>query len=138
MNGGFGDSTFGQTNIDVGLAAVNSQTGKFEAIRTTSMMVHGTYFLLNDGKTWVAGGYGTIYSSNANKRRVRYVRRPVAGRCERRRVSLCAIPSTIPNYGTISCQKFERDWRQPGSVPPDADGANFENRRIQRFFFWRF
>jgi hypothetical protein len=35
---------FGQTNIAAGLAAVNSQTGKFEAIRTTSMMVHGPTF----------------------------------------------------------------------------------------------
>ena len=42
MNGGFGGSTFSQTTIDAGLAAVNTQTGKFEAIRTTSMMVHGT------------------------------------------------------------------------------------------------
>lgn len=65
---------FGQTNIAAGRAAVNSQTGKFEAIRTTSMMVHGTYLLLNDGKTWVAGGYGTIYSSNPNTM-------PCTGKC---------------------------------------------------------
>jgi len=41
------------------------QTGKFEAIRTTSMMVHSTYYLPDEGKTWIGGGYGTIYSSNA-------------------------------------------------------------------------
>ena len=64
-NSGFGGPTFGQTNIDYGLAAVSSQTGKFEAIRTTSMMVHATYYLPDDGKTWVGGGYGTVYSSNA-------------------------------------------------------------------------
>ena len=128
---------FGQTNIAAGRAAVNSQTGKFEAIRTISIMVHGTY-LLNDGKTWVAGGYGTIYSSKANTMPCTVRAASYAGRCERRRVSLRAIPSTIPNCGTISCQKFGRNWRQPGSVPPDADGANFEHRRIQRFFFWRF
>jgi hypothetical protein len=32
---GFGGNAFGQTNIDSGLAAVSSQSGKFEAIRTT-------------------------------------------------------------------------------------------------------
>lgn len=64
---GFGGNAFGQTNIDSGLAAVSSQTDKFEAIRTTSMMVHGTYFLPNDGKTWIGGGYGAIYSSNADQ-----------------------------------------------------------------------
>jgi len=42
--------TFGQTNIDARLAAVNSQTGTFEAIRTTSMMVHATYFFPGQGK----------------------------------------------------------------------------------------
>ena len=62
-NGGFGGSTFGQTDIDAGLAAVSSQSGKFEAIRTTSMMAHSSYFLPDNGKTWIAGGYGTIYSS---------------------------------------------------------------------------
>jgi hypothetical protein len=43
---------------------VSSQSGKFEAIRTTSMMVHSSYFLQDNGKTWIAGGYGTIYSSS--------------------------------------------------------------------------
>jgi hypothetical protein len=33
-----------------------------------------TYLLLNDGKTWVAGGYGTIYSSNPNTM-------PCTGKC---------------------------------------------------------
>ncbi|HSL02979.1 MAG TPA: hypothetical protein VK901_05515, partial [Nitrospiraceae bacterium] len=66
-NSGFGGPTFGQTNIDYGLGAVSSQTGKFEAIRTVSMMVHGTYYLPDNGKTWVGGGYGTVYSSNANQ-----------------------------------------------------------------------
>ena len=61
---GFGGTTFGQTNIDAGLAAVSSQSGKFEAIRTTSMMAHSSYFLPDNGKTWIAGGYGTIYSSS--------------------------------------------------------------------------
>jgi hypothetical protein len=66
-NRGFGGSTFGQTHIDAGLAAVSSQSGKFEAIRTTSMMVHTSYFLPDNGKTWIAAGYGTIYSSNAGQ-----------------------------------------------------------------------
>jgi hypothetical protein len=59
---GLGGAAFGQINIDASLAAVSRQTGKFEAIRTTSMMVHATYFLPDQGKPWVSGGYGTIYS----------------------------------------------------------------------------
>ena len=43
---------------------MSSQTGKFEAIRTVSKMVHSAYYLPDDGKTWV-GGDGMVYSSNA-------------------------------------------------------------------------
>jgi hypothetical protein len=64
---GLGGAAFGQINIDASLAAVSRQTGKFEAIRTTSMMVHATYFLPDQGKPWVSGGYGMIYSSNAGE-----------------------------------------------------------------------
>ena len=101
---------------------MSSQSGKFEAIRTTSMMVHSSYFLPDDGKTWIAAGYGTIYSSNAGQMTCTLVQRSVAGPCERRTVSLPAIPRIMGNCGTISRQKFGWDWRQSGSVPPMRTG----------------
>ena len=43
------------------MGAVSSRTGKLEAIRTTSMMVHGPFYLPDDGKTWMGKGKGTIH-----------------------------------------------------------------------------
>jgi hypothetical protein len=136
---GFGGAAFGQTNIDAGLAAVSSQTGKFEAIRTTSMMVHGTYFLPNNGKTWVGGGYGTIYSSNANQMTCTGGLASCGGTVDR----------TLQNIYTRDSTYYAQLWHD---FTPEiragletiwvrttyADGSNAENRRIQLSFFWRF
>ena len=144
-NSGFGGPTFGQTNIDNGLAAVSSQTGTFEAIRTTSMMVHSTYYLPDNGKTWIGGGYGTIYSSNAGQ-------------------MTCAGTTTTGTTAAGSCggavrtsnSIYVRDSTYYGHLYHDftpeiragletiwarttyADGSNAENRRVQLSFFWRF
>src|SRR5262249_10527307 len=66
-NSGFGGNAFGQTNIDPGLAAVSDRSGNFDAIRATSLMIHGTYYFPDDGHTWIGAGYGTIYSGNAGE-----------------------------------------------------------------------
>jgi len=137
-NTGFGGPAFGQTNIDAGLAAVSSRSGKFEAIRTTSMMVHGSYFLPNAGKTWVGGGYGTIYSSNANQMT-----------CAGGAVACGGVDRTLQSIYTRDSTYYAQLWHD---FTPEiragletiwvrttyADGANFENRRVQLSFFWRF
>jgi hypothetical protein len=147
-NSGFGGAAFGQTNIDGGLAAVSSQTGKFEAIRTTSMMVHGTYFLPDDGKTWIGGGYGTIYSSNANQM--------TCGSTSGTAVQQAASASSCGGAVRTSHSIYDRDSTYYAHLFHDftpeiragletiwvrttyADRANAENRRIQLSFFWRF
>jgi len=135
---GFGGAAFGQTNIDAGLGAVSSQTGKFEAIRTTSMMVHATYYLPDEGKTWIGGGYGTIYSSNANE-------------------MTCSVGASFCGGATRTASSiYTRDSTYYANVFHDftdqiraaletnfirttyADGAQAENRRIQITFFYRF
>ena len=135
---GFGGAAFGQTNIDGGLAAVSSRTGKFEAIRTTSMMVHGTYFLPDDGKTWIGGGYGTIYSSNASEMT-----------CAGSAASCGGAVRTPQSIYTRDATYYAQLWHD---FTPEiragletiwvrttyADGVNAENRRVQLSFFWRF
>jgi len=147
-NSGFGGSTFGQTNIDNGLAAVSSQTGKFAAIRTVSMMVHGTYYLPDDGKTWVGGGYGTVYSSNANQ-------------------MTCGIPGGTSAFQATQASScggavrtshniYDRESTYYGYLYHDftqeirmgletnftrtsyADGSNAENRRVMLSLYYRF
>lgn len=137
-NSGFGGQAFGQTNIDAGLAAVNSQTGKFEAIRTTSMMVHATYYLPDQGKTWVGGGYGTIYSSNASAMTCT-VSASFCGGALRTSQSIYIRDST---YYAYVFHDFTREIRAALETnwvrTTYADGANAENHRIQLSFFWRF
>jgi hypothetical protein len=141
---GFGGNAFGQTNIDSGLAAVSSKTGTFEAIRTTSMMVHGTYYLPDNGKTWVGGGYGTVYSSNANE-------------------MTCASPSATSTFcgGAAGASRtthniYNRESTYYGYLYHDftqeirmgletnftrtgyADGSNAENRRVMMSLYYRF
>lgn len=135
---GFGGNAFGQTNIDSGLAAVSSQTGKFEAIRTTSMMVHGTYFLPNDGKTWIGGGYGAIYSSNADQMTCTVVPRPVAERYAR--------PQSIYTRDSTYYAQLFHDFTPEIRTGLEtiwvwttyADRSDAENRRVQLSFFWHF
>jgi hypothetical protein len=137
-NTGFGGTAFGQTNIDSGLAAVSSQTGKFEAIRTTSMMVHGTYYLPDDGKTWIGGGYGTIYSSNANQMTCTTDPQSCGG-ATRTSQSIYVRDSTYYAYVFHDFTQEIRAALMTNWVRTTyADGANAENHRIQLSFFWRF
>lgn len=137
-NSGFGGASFGQTNIDGGLAAVSSQTGTFEAIRTTSMMVHGTYYLPDDGKTWVGGGYGTIYSSNANQMTCAGSAVSCGG-AVRTPGSIYVRDSTY--YGYLY-HDFTREIRAGLETywvrTTYADQTHAENRRVQLSFFYRF
>jgi hypothetical protein len=144
-NSGFGGATFGQTNIDSGLAAVSSQTGKFEAIRTTSMMVHSTYYLPDNGKTWVGGGYGTIYSSNANQMMcagtggTSALQAASCGGAVRTSQSIYVRDSTY--YAHVFhdfTQEIRMGLETIWARTTYADGSNAENRRIQLSFFWRF
>ena len=137
-NGGFGGTAFGQTNIDAGLAAVSSQTGKFEAIRSTSMMVHATYYLPDQGKTWVGGGYGTIYSSNAGEMTCT-VTAAFCGGALRTAQSIYIRDSTYYAYVFHDFTQEIRAALMTNWVRTTyADGANAENHRIQLSFFWRF
>lgn len=137
-NSGFGGAAFGQTNIDAGLAAVSSQTGKFEAIRTTSMMVHTTYYLPDEGKTWIGGGYGTIYSSNAAQMTCT-VSAAFCGGATRTLQTIYNRESTYYGYVYHDFTQeirlgLETNWVRTTY----ADGNNAENRRIQLSFFYRF
>jgi hypothetical protein len=137
-NSGFGGAAFGQTNIDAGLAAVSSQTGKFEAIRTTSMMVHTTYYLPDDGKTWIGGGYGTIYSSNAAQMTCT-VSATFCGGAVRTSNTIYNRESTYYGYVYHDFTQeirlgLETNWVRTTY----ADNAQAENRRIQLSFFYRF
>jgi hypothetical protein len=135
---GFGGATFGQTNIDAGLAAVNSQTGQFQAIRTTSMMVHSTYYLPDDGKTWIGGGYGTIYSTNAAQMTCT-VSASACGGAVRTSNSIYVRDSTYYGYLFHDFTQEIRLGLETIFVRTTyADGANAENRRIQLSFFYRF
>ena len=137
-NSGFGGQAFGQTNIDAGLAAVSSQTGKFEAIRTTSMMVHATYYLPDQGKTWVGGGYGSIYSSNAAEMTCT-VSTEFCGGALRTSQSIYLRDSTYYAYLFHDFTQEIRAALMTNWVRTTyADGANAENHRIQLSFFWRF
>lgn len=137
-NSGFGGAAFGQTDIDAGLGAVSSRTGKFEAIRTTSMMVHGTYYLPDDGKTWIGGGYGTIYSSNASEMTCT-VSAAFCGGATRTLQSIYTRDST---YYAYAFHDFTEQIRAALSTnwvrTTYADGAHAENHRIQVNFFYRF
>ena len=135
---GFGGTAFGQTDIDAGLAAVSSRTGKFEAIRTTSMMVHGTYYLPDDGKTWVGGGYGTIYSSNAQEMSCTVS----AAFCGGAMRTLQSIYTRDSTYYAYIFHDFTDQIRAALATnwirTTYADGAHAENHRIQVTFFYRF
>ena len=137
-NSGFGGTAFGQTNIDAGLGAVSSQTGKFAAIRTTSMMVHGTYYLPDQGKTWMGGGYGTIYSSNAGEMTCT-VNAAFCGGALRTAQSIYVRDSTYYGYLFHDFTPQIRMGLETNWVRTTyADGANAESRRVQMSFFWRF
>jgi hypothetical protein len=144
-NSNFGGSTFGQTNIDAGLAAVSSKTGTFEAIRTTSMMVHGTYYLPDNGKTWIGGGYGTMYSSNANEMTCTASPPgdPAAIQCNgganRTLHSLYDRNSTY--YGYLYhdfTQEIRMGLETNFTRTSYADNSYAENRRVMMSLYWRF
>ncbi len=137
-NSGFGGPAFGQTNIDAGLAAVSSQTGKVEAIRTTSMMVHATYYFPDEGKTWIGGGYGTIYSSNASEMTCS-VSASFCGGAIRTTSSIYIRDSTYYGYVFHDFTPEIRMGLETNWVRTIyADGAQAENRRIQLSFLYRF
>ena len=135
---GFGGDAFGQTNIDGGLAAVSSQTGKFEAIRTTSMMAHATYYFPDEGKTWVGGGYGTVYSSNASQMTCTVS----AAFCGGATRTLQSIYTRDATYYAYVFHDFTPEIRAALMTnwvrTTYADGANAENHRMQVTFFYRF
>jgi hypothetical protein len=137
-NSGFGGPTFGQTNIDYGLAAVSSQTGKFEAIRTTSMMVHGTYYLPDDGKTWVGGGYGTVYSSNA----AQMTCITSAAACGGATRTLNSIYDRESTYYGYLYHDFTQELRigleTNFTRTSYADNSYAENRRVMASLYYRF
>ncbi len=137
-NSGFGGSTFGQTNIDYGLAAVSSQTNKFEAIRTVSMMVHSTYYLPDDGKTWVGGGYGTVYSSNAAQ--MTCATSPSA--CGGATRSLSSIYDRESTYYGYLYHDFTQEIRLGLETnftrTSYADNSYAENRRVMASLYCRF
>ncbi len=135
---GFGGSTFGQTNIDSGLAAVSSQTGKFAAIRTVSMMVHGTYYLPDDGKTWVGGGYGTVYSSNAAEMTCT-TSTAACGGATRTLNSIYDRESTY--YGYLYhdfTQEIRIGLETNFTRTTYADRSSAENRRVMTSLYYRF
>jgi hypothetical protein len=137
-NSGFGGPTFGQTNIDSGLAAVSSQTGKFAAIRTVSMMVHGTYYLPDDGKTWVGGGYGTVYSSNAAEMTCT-TSTAACGGATRTLNSIYDRESTY--YGYLYhdfTQEIRIGLETNFTRTTYADRSNAENRRVMTSLYYRF
>jgi hypothetical protein len=137
-NSGFGGTAFGQTNIDAGLAAVNNQTGKFEAIRTTSMMAHATYYLPDQGKTWVGGGYGTIYSSNAGEMTCT-ASAAFCGGALRTSQGIYVRDSTYYAYAFHDFTPEIRAALMTNWVRTTyADGFNAENHRVQVTFFYRF
>jgi hypothetical protein len=137
-NSGFGGPAFGQTNIDAGLAAVSSRTGTFEAIRTTSMMAHATYYLPDQGKTWVGGGYGTIYSSNASEMTCA-VSAAFCGGAVRTAQNIYTRDSTYYAYAFHDFTEQIRVALMTNWVRTTyADGAHAENHRIQVTFFYRF
>jgi hypothetical protein len=139
-NSGFGGPTFGQTNIDNGLAAVSSQTGKFEAIRTVSMMVHGTYYLPDNGKTWVGGGYGTVYSSNANQ--MTCTTPLTAAQCGGANRTLSSIYDRESTYYGYLYHDFTQEIRMGLETnftrTSYADNSYAENRRVMMSLYWRF
>ena len=137
-NSGFGGPTFGQTNIDSGLAAVSSQTGKFAAIRTVSMMVHGTYYLPDDGKTWVGGGYGTVYSSNAAEMTCT-TSTAACGGATRTLNSIYDRESTY--YGYLYhdfTQEIRIGLETNFTRTTYADRSSAENRRVMTSLYYRF
>ncbi|MBI3806078.1 MAG: hypothetical protein HY281_00955 [Nitrospirae bacterium] len=138
---GFGGNAFGQTNIDSGLAAVSSKTGTFEAIRTTSMMVHGTYYLPDNGKTWVGGGYGTVYSSNANQMTCGTVAAD-ASSCGGAVRTLHGIYNRESTYYGYLYHDFTQEIRMGLETnftrTGYADGSNAENRRVMMSLYYRF
>ncbi len=138
---GFGGSTFGQTNIDYGLGAVSSQTGKFEAIRTVSMMVHGTYYLPDNGKTWVGGGYGTVYSSNASQMTCTGTGATAAS-CGGATRSLNSIYDRESTYYGYLYHDFTQEIRMGLETnftrTSYANNSYAENRRVMLSLYWRF
>jgi hypothetical protein len=138
---GFGGNAFGQTNIDSGLAAVSNQTGKFQAIRTVSMMVHGTYYFPDNGKTWVGGGYGTVYSSNAAQMTCGTIAGD-ASSCGGAIRTLHSIYNRESTYYGYLYHDFTQEIRMGLETnftrTSYADGSNAENRRAMISFYYRF
>ncbi|NOT21223.1 MAG: hypothetical protein HOP22_00640 [Nitrospiraceae bacterium] len=101
-------------------------------------MVHGTYSLPDDGKTWIGGGYGTIYSSNAAEMTCA-VSAPSCGGAVRTVQNIYVRDSTYYAYAfhdftqeilAVLTMNFIRTTY--------ADGAYAEDHRVQVSFFYRF
>lgn len=135
---GFGGNAFGQTNIDPGLAAVSSRTGRFTAVRTRSLMIHGTYYFPDDGRTWIGAGYGTIWSSNAGEMTCT-ISAEACGGAVRTAASLYNRDTTWYGYLYHDFTQEIRAGLETNWVETKyADGEHATNRRIQASFFYRF
>jgi hypothetical protein len=138
-NSGFGGNAFGQTNIDAGLAAI-TRHGNFRTLNTSSLMVHGTYYFPDDGKTWIGAGYGTIWSNNSGTMTCDTPDTAAfCGGALRTKASIYNRNSTYYGYLFHDFTQeiragLETDWVQTKY----ADGERSTNRRIQASFFYRF
>jgi hypothetical protein len=102
------------------------------------MMAHTTYYLPDDGKTWIGGGYGTIYSSNAAQMTCT-VSATFCGGAVRTSNTIYNRESTYYGYVYHDFTQeirlgLETNWVRTTY----ADNAQAENRRIQLSFFYRF
>ncbi|MFO0687935.1 MAG: hypothetical protein U0900_04465 [Myxococcota bacterium] len=139
-NSGFGGNAFGQTNIDAGLAAV-TRHGNFRAINTNSLMIHGTYYFPDDGKTWIGAGYGTIWSTNASAMTCDGAGATAAscGGATRSKANLYNRDTTW--YGFLYhdfTQEIRAGIETNWVETKYSDGERATNRRIQASFFYRF
>lgn len=137
---GFGGNAFGQTNIDAGLAAI-TRHGNFRAINTNSLMIHGTYYFPDDGKTWIGAGYGTLWSTNASTMTCDDVGATAAfcGGAIRTKANLYNRDTTWYGYLYHDFTQEIRVGLEANWVATKyADGERATNRRLQASFFYRF
>jgi hypothetical protein len=110
------------------------------------MMIHGTYYLPDNGKTWIGGGYGTMYSSNANQMTcgtgIGLNAGLTATQCGGATRSLSSIYDRESTYYGYVYHDFTQEIRAGLETNYTrtgyADGSNAENRRVQLSLYWRF
>jgi hypothetical protein len=102
------------------------------------MMVHGTYYLPDDGKTWVGGGYGTVYSSNA----AQMTCITSAAACGGATRTLNSIYDRESTYYGYLYHDFTQELRigleTNFTRTSYADNSYAENRRVMASLYYRF